>query len=416
MTGSVEGDAASAPAEADVGAPREVIGLAALTHGAYAGVELQPIWEGLLARVRTDPYDAAALMDMSVLLQLTGDKAQGLDAQRHALALHKVYVRPGAPGGLRLLAFVTAGDFMANTPLDFLLEGGNTHLIQFYVGPGEPLPPVPEHDLAFVAVGEADATRAVLKSLKPMLKVWPRPVLNAKVDVTASLGRDAVAALFQGSDKVLAPPTVRVERDAAVRFAADGAGDLLGHSGLNFPLIIRPVGSHAGQDLALTPDAAALTDYLKASNALEYFVAPFVDYASTDGLFRKYRIALIGGVPYISHLAIPEHWMVHYLNSGMANNADRRGEEAEVMATFDTDFAVRHKAALAELCQRIDLDYFAVDAAELPDGRLLLFEADVAMIVHSMDEPELFPYKGPAMKKLFAAFHDLLARTAASAG
>ena len=35
------------------------------------------------------------------------------------------------------------------------------------------------------------------------------------------------------------------------------------------------------------------------------------------------------------------------------------------------------------------------------------------MIVHSMDEPELFPYKGPAMKKLFAAFHDLLARTAA---
>jgi hypothetical protein len=65
------------------------------------------------------------------------------------------------------------------------------------------------------------------------------------------------------------------------------------------------------------------------------------------------------------------------------------------------------------LCQRIDLDYFAVDAAEMPDGRLLLFEADVAMIVHSMDEPELFPYKGPAMKKLFAAFHDLLARTAA---
>ena len=165
----------------------------------------------------------------------------------------------------------------------------------------------------------------------------------------------------------------------------------------------------------MTPDAAALTDYLKTSNALEYFVAPFVDYASPDGLFRKYRIALIGGVPYISHLAISEHWMVHYLNSGMAENADRRGQEAEAMATFDEGFAQRHKAALEELCQRIDLDYFAVDAAETPDGRLLLFEADVAMIVHSMDEPELFPYKGPAMKKLFSAFHDLLARTAARA-
>ncbi len=409
MTGPVAGDAA----EADAGAPREVIGLAALTHGAYAGMDLQPIWAGLLARVRQDPYDAAALMDMGVLLQLTGDKAQGLDAQRHALALHKVYVRPGAPGGLRLLAFVTPGDFMANTPLDFLLEGTSTHLIQFYVGEGEPLPPVPEHDLAFVAVGESDETRAVLRSLKPMLKVWPRPVLNADVEATACLGRDAVAALFAGSDKVLAPPTVRVDRDAVVGFAAGGTGDLLGQAGLNFPLIIRPVGSHAGQDLSLTPDAAALTDYLKTSNALEYFVAPFVDYASADGLYRKYRIALIAGVPYISHLAISEHWMVHYLNSGMAESAHKREQEALAMATFDEDFAVRHKAALAELCQRIPLDYFAIDAAETADGRLLLFEADVAMIVHSMDEPELFPYKGPAMKKLFAAFHDLLIRTAA---
>jgi uncharacterized Rmd1/YagE family protein len=64
--------------------------------------------------------------------------------------------------------------------------------------------------------------------------------------------------------------------------------------------------------------------------------------------------------------------------------------------------------------QRIGLDYFAIDAAETPDGRLLLFEADVAMIVHAMDEPDLFPYKGPQMKKLFAAFQALLARRAAT--
>ena len=82
MTGPVEGNAA----QPDAGAPLEVIGLAALTQGAYAGMDLQPIWAGLLARVRKDPYDAAALMDMGILLQLTGDKAQGLEAQRHALA------------------------------------------------------------------------------------------------------------------------------------------------------------------------------------------------------------------------------------------------------------------------------------------------------------------------------------------
>ena len=48
----------------------------------------------------------------------------------------------------------------------------------------------------------------------------------------------------------------------------------------------------------------------------------------------------------------------------------------------------------------------------MPDGRLLLFEADVAMIVHSMDEPDLFPYKGPKMKALFEAFDGLLRQAA----
>ena len=34
------------------------------------------------------------------------------------------------------------------------------------------------------------------------------------------------------------------------------------------------------------------------------------------------------------------------------------------------------------------------------------------MIVHSMDEPDLYPYKGPRMKALFEAFDSLLLRAA----
>ena len=82
------------------------------------------------------------------------------------------------------------------------------------------------------------------------------------------------------------------------------------------------------------------------------------------------------------------------------------------METFDTVFVPRRQAAFDELNARIDLDYYAIDCAEMPDGRLLLFEADVAMIVHSMDEPDLFPYKGPKMKALFEAFDGLLRRAA----
>jgi hypothetical protein len=101
--------------------------------------------------------------------------------------------------------------------------------------------------------------------------------------------------------------------------------------------------------------------------------------------------------------------MVHYLNAGMAEHAERRLEEASWMADFDTDFAVRHADAFAALHRRLGLDYFAIDCAELSDGRLLLFEADVAMIVHSMDSATVFPYKKQSMATLFAAFEDALA-------
>jgi hypothetical protein len=37
-------------------------------------------------------------------------------------------------------------------------------------------------------------------------------------------------------------------------------------------------------------------------------------------------------------------------------------------------------------------------------GKLLLFEADVGMIVHSLHPDDLCPYKKPLMAKLFRAF------------
>ena len=60
------------------------------------------------------------------------------------------------------------------------------------------------------------------------------------------------------------------------------------------------------------------------------------------------------------------------------------------------------------VAERVGLDYFGIDCAETPDGRLLLFEGDIAMIVHAMDSPEIFPYKPPQMQKIFAAFRALL--------
>ncbi len=61
-----------------------------------------------------------------------------------------------------------------------------------------------------------------------------------------------------------------------------------------------------------------------------------------------------------------------------------------------------------ELSDALGLEYVVLDCAETPDGQLLLFEADNGAVVHSMDPIDLFPYKRPAMKKIFNAFQRLL--------
>lgn len=91
----------------------------------------------------------------------------------------------------------------------------------------------------------------------------------------------------------------------------------------------------------------------------------------------------------------------------MATDAGKRAEEARWMAGFDSGFAHRHRTALAAVSQAIGLDYFGIDCAELPDGRLLVFEADTAMVVHAMDDALSLPAKRAALSRLFAAFRDL---------
>jgi len=106
--------------------------------------------------------------------------------------------------------------------------------------------------------------------------------------------------------------------------------------------------------------------------------------------------------------------MIYYLNANMHESEAKRAEEAQFMEHFDDDFSRRHAAALTALAERVGLDYFGIDCAETPDGRLLVFEADVAMIVHAMDRSDLFPYKTTQMRKVFAAFRAMLGQRGAA--
>ncbi|HEV2533257.1 hypothetical protein [Phenylobacterium sp.] len=385
--------------------PAHSLGVATLMRLIQVEAELAVVWDGLMARLAADEADAGALLDVSTLLQMSGQTEKALELQARAIAQQPCYRTVHGTGtGLRILAFMTPGDLMANTPLDFLLEGSDAELTLCYLDGRAPDPErLPPHDVAFLAVGQSDEGSELLRGLQGAFDNWPVPVLNADAALIADFSREGVAGRLADAPGVLCPGAVRLDRGALIQLAmrAEAAEPL--EADTAFPLIVRPVGSHAGRGLQKLTLPGDLVTYLPERPEAEFYVSPFVDYAGPDGLFRKLRVVFVAGRPFLSHLAVSEHWMVHYLNAGMAESPAKRAEEAELFATFDAGFCTRHAEALAAVCRRLPLDYFGIDCAETKDGRLLVFEADVALIVHNIDPPDLYPYKPPAMTRLFAA-------------
>lgn len=400
--------AAGFPSAAQAYAP--LIGVAPLMRRAFLKLDMAPLAAALLARATAHPQDANAFLDCSTVLQLTGDHDVALAVQAEAVRIQPRYqlpVKNGEPA-LRLLVIMGLGDLMSNTPIEFLLEGGDVALELLYLTEEAPWPEqLPEHDVLMVGLAESDRNQPLLHRLADYLAQWQQPVLNLPQRI-AVLSRDGACAALAGIPQLEMPRTVRADR-AQLAALADGSATLAALlPEADFPIIVRPTGSHAGHDLEKIETPAGLAAYLAHVDAQRFYVARFVDYRSSDGMFRKYRVVLVAGRPYICHYAISAHWMIHYLNAGMDQSADKRAEEAQCMAGFDQGFAARHAQALADIDRRIGLPYLGIDCAETPDGRLLIFEIDNAMIVHAMDDEQMYAYKKPVMARIFRAFRELL--------
>jgi hypothetical protein len=394
-----------------------ILGNGALFKFGVKGGDLDKVFHFFEDEIRRSPEAIGAQMDLALLHLLRHNRDQAYQVQARALERQQLFRVVGSagkelPARRRVLALMAPGDFTNNAQLEFILDGGDVGLDALYIVPGQPLPAaLPDHDVAFCAVNESDENLPILRRLSGLLARWPRPVLN-RPERVARLSRNGVAELLEGADEVCVPQINRVPI-ADLRFIASGAvalDDLL--PDICYPILVRPVGSHGGKNLIKINEAEGLATCLLRfeGRVEEFFVSPFFDYRRVDGFFRKYRIVFFEGKPFLCHVAISRQWMVHYLSAGMAEDASKRAEEALAMHTFERAFARRHQTALNAISERLGLDYFVLDCGELPDGRLLFFEADIAMVIHSIDSPTIFPYKPAQMAKVFAAFRAMIDR------
>jgi glutathione synthase/RimK-type ligase-like ATP-grasp enzyme len=352
--------------------------------------------ETLLGAVADDPTDVGAHLALYEVAQLIDRPELALEHQRCAIALAPVHSTPArGREAYALLVASVPGPFTANTPVDLLFDPECVTIHRWYVDPDRAIPPLPPFDAVFVAAGESQAAQRALGMLAELLPRQPAPVVN-RPERIARLGRIRFAELFAGARRCRVVTTVRLTREAYAE------------RGFPLPHIVRPVDSHGGHALERIDDDAGRAAYLADVDAPELYVQPFVDYRSRDGFYRKYRVIFVDGEPYPFHLAISPRWMVHYYNAAMTEHQWMRDEEHAFLARMGDVFDGELRAALDEAAQLLALDYVGIDCAIDRDGRLLIFEADNALLVHLLDDRSLFPYKFEYVPRIYAAVDAML--------
>ncbi|HIJ63628.1 MAG TPA: tetratricopeptide repeat protein [Rhodospirillaceae bacterium] len=391
-------------APSDAGA-WEQLGTLLLRQGRFA--------ESLAALQRAVAEDdgrASAHMRIFSVAQILDQPDLALAHQQRALARTRLYSETGGNAGRPTLLIVkAAGDWQANLPTEFIIRNSDWNAVHtYFVDPdqGPDLNRLPRFDLILNALGEADLLERELAVVAALRDTLPTvPFFNDPLRIARS-GRQTMAEDLSGIADCLVPASFRL----AVTGAVAAICDLIGQGRLSFPLVIRPVGTHAGQGMLLVSDLAELEAAVSGIDREFLYVVQFVDYRSADGLFRKYRVSIVDGTPYPFHMAVSKRWMVHYYNAEIDDHSQMDREEEHFLAHFDDVFGEAPRQAIAEIHRRVGLDIFALDCAIGRDGRLIVFEVAVNAIIHLMEDPQKYAYKHKYVPRIFDAVRAMLTR------
>jgi tetratricopeptide (TPR) repeat protein len=299
--------------------------------------------------------------------------------------------------------------FSGNTPIEYLFKDATYDIDTLaFFGPREPdIASLGDFDVVLNLMSDADQDEAMLPAAMSLAEKLGKPVVNdpGKIQRTT---RDAVADLLADIAACRIPRILRL--DAGTDVSASALAALLPFA---FPVLARPAGTHGGGDFEKIERFEDLADFLAQRPGADHYVTEYVDYASGDGHFRKYRFIFVGEAILPYHLAIGNGWKVHHLSTDMVHQPWMQREEAAFLADPAIVFDATHFQALRAIRERIGLDYFGIDCGLDSDGNLLVFEVNASMLVH--DDIKDFPYKDPFVRAIKAAFAAMLQSRASRA-
>jgi len=266
---------------------------------------------------------------------------------------------------------------------------------------------LPAHDVIFNLLGEPDSLVEPDPSFDELLRRSGRPLLNTPRAVRETR-RDRLAARLRGIESIEVPEVHRIEAEHA---APARLAEELGRRGARYPLLVRPAGMHGGRGVLLATEPSQLSQHsFPAASAL--YATAYRDYRSADGYYRKYRAIFVDRKPLPYHLAISPQWLVHYFSAEMGAAAAKLEEERRFLEAPRAVLGERAYRALEEIGERLALDYAGIDFSLLPDGTLLVFEANATMLVHPEDAGGETAHKNVHVEAILQAVFAMVERRA----
>ena len=359
------------------------LGFMFLRGGALA--EARTLYE---AALRLDPQHADAKRGLAaVLTQLgsTTEEIQAVGGDENAIS---VIPYRGKTTPVRILLLVSLGS--GNVHVEKLLDDRTFEVTKLVVELFDPATPMPPHDLVFNAIGDADSCGDALVAAQHLVAAEPH-VLNDPGRVLATT-RERTAETLNGLQGAVVPKIRRVKR-ASLTEAMD----------VSFPLLLRSPGHHTGHHFERVERPEDVSSAAAQLPGDELFVIEYLDFASADGKFRKYRVMFVDGKLYPLHLAVSNDWKVHFFSAQMADYPEHRAEDQAFLERMDEVLGADAIATLERIAATLGLDYAGIDFALGRNREIIVFEANATMVIVEPASDERWAYRKEPVQRVISA-------------
>jgi len=228
--------------------------------------------------------------------------------------------------------------------------------------------------LIFNQISDADTHKGALRRCESLCDQLGVPVLNHPRHILQS-ARERVANKLQNIAGVIMPRTTRFtpgSPEETLEYAASKE--------FPFPYIVRVAGDHHGKRMVVIKEAGDLPLlHVLPFDGRDFYLTEYVDFRDDAGLYHKQRIIVVDGEPLLRHSLYTDSWMVHASAREFMLQREGWKEDIERFDQLSSEVIPGLRNVITEITERLQLEYYGIDCCLLPDGQMLVFEANANM-------------------------------------